>query len=50
MDVNEYLNDEDVLPYNKALVKNTLLREKGLKVHHGSKLITKQNIQYELFF
>jgi 8-oxo-dGTP diphosphatase len=50
MDVNEYLNDEDVLPYNKALVKNTLLREKGLKVHHGSELITKQNIQYELFF
>ncbi|WP_345994016.1 NUDIX domain-containing protein [Sulfurimonas sp. HSL-1716] len=50
MDVDEYLSREDVLPYNKAIVKNAFLNEKGLKVHNGVKLILKQDIEYELFF
>ena len=50
MNIEEYLSREDVLPYNKALVKNAFLNEKGLKIDKNSELILKQNIQYELFF
>lgn len=50
MDVDEYLSREDVLPYNKAIVKNAFLNEKGLQICTDTKLILKQNIQYELFF
>ncbi|MBU0632524.1 NUDIX domain-containing protein [bacterium] len=50
MNIDEYLNREDVLPYNKAIVKNAFLNEKGLHVCTDTELILKQNIQYELFF
>lgn len=50
IDVNEYLTHEDVLPYNKALVKNALKTQKGLKMHEDEDLIGRKNIQYELFF
>ena len=50
MNIEEYLNREDVLPYNKALVKSAFLNEKGLKIDKDSELILNQNIQYELFF
>ena len=50
IDVSEYLNREDVLPYNKAIVKNALLNKKGLKICKHTDLILRQNIQYELFF
>lgn len=50
MDVEEYLGRDDVLPYNKAIVKNALHRKEGLKMHNNIELVTKQNMQYELFF
>ena len=50
IDVDEYLSRGDVLPYNKALVKNALLSQKGLKIYNNSELITKENVLYELFF
>jgi len=50
MNIEEYLNREDVLPYNKAIVKSTLSDKKGLSMRQGSELIKKQNLNYELFF
>ncbi len=50
IDVEEYLSREDVLPYNKAIVKNAFFKEKGLQICTDTELILKQNIQYELFF
>jgi 8-oxo-dGTP diphosphatase len=50
MNIEEYLNREDVLPYNKAIVKSTLSDKKGLSMHQGSELIKKPNLNYELFF
>lgn len=49
IDVDEYLTREDVLLYNKAIVKNALLK-KGLIPSNDSLLITKIDIKYELFF
>ncbi|MDX1808406.1 MAG: NUDIX domain-containing protein [Sulfurospirillaceae bacterium] len=50
MDVEEYLSRDDVLPYNKAIVKNALHKKEGLKIHNNIELVSKQNMQYELFF
>ncbi|WP_331775228.1 NUDIX hydrolase [Sulfurospirillum sp. 1612] len=50
MNIDEYLNREDVLPYNKAIVKSTLSEKKGLSMHQGTELIKRPNINYELFF
>jgi 8-oxo-dGTP diphosphatase len=50
IDVNEYLQREDVLAYNKALVKNGIAHGKGLKKSLNDTLITKENLRYELFF
>jgi 8-oxo-dGTP diphosphatase len=50
INVDEYLEREDVLPYNKALVNNALLTQKGLKMHDDTELIVRKNISYELFF
>lgn len=49
IDVDEYLTRDDVLLYNKAIVKNALLK-KGLIPSNDSLLITKIDIKYELFF
>lgn len=50
IDIDEYLDHEEVLPYNKAIVKNAYLSQKGLKIHEDNELITRQDVQYELFF
>ena len=50
MDVNEYLEREDVLAYNKALVKNGIMSKNGLKKSLDDALISKKDVRYELFF
>jgi 8-oxo-dGTP diphosphatase len=50
INVDEYLEREDVLPYNKALVNNALLTQKGLKMHDDTELIVRKELSYELFF
>lgn len=50
IDVAEYLEREDVLPYNKALVKNAIFNDRGLRKSPNAELISKKDIRYELFF
>jgi len=48
LDLNEYLSCEDVHPYNKNLVQNAL-RSGGFKIDTTEDLITKDDVEYELF-
>lgn len=50
INVHEYLEREDVLPYNKALVKSALASEKRLKKEHEIELAIRATTKYELFF
>lgn len=46
--VETYLNCEDVHPYNKNLVQ-IALKNSGFKIDNTENLITKNNVDYELF-
>ena len=48
MGIDAYLNHEEVLPYNKKIVRNALEKE-GLKRDEAKDLITKKGVDYELF-
>ena len=50
MDVDAYLARDDVLPYNKALVRNALSGSKGLQIDNTVELRIKTDTRYELFF
>lgn len=48
LDIEEFLSDEDVHPYNKSLVQNAL-KNKGFKIEGSEDLINKDHLEYELF-
>ncbi|MGK0256324.1 MAG: 8-oxo-dGTP diphosphatase [Arcobacteraceae bacterium] len=48
MDLDEFLNHEEVLVFNKTIVK-TAIRNDGLRFEHLD-IFTSKNIDYELFF
>jgi 8-oxo-dGTP diphosphatase len=50
IDIDVYLNHEDVLPYNKALVQNALKSSKGLQIDNEIELTVRAKTEYELFF
>ncbi len=50
MNVHEYLGREDVLPYNKAIVKSALSCMKGLQIDNDIELHVRTEVRYELFF
>ena len=50
MNVNDYLEREDVLPYNKAIVSNALSRIKGRQIDNELGLHVRTQVRYELFF
>jgi len=50
MPVEEYLQREDVLPYNKALVRSALANAGGLAIDNEIELRVRAQTRYELFF
>jgi 8-oxo-dGTP diphosphatase len=50
INVSEYLEREDVLPYNKAIVNKALTTIKGLQIDNDIELHVRAHTQYELFF
>ncbi|WP_428739238.1 NUDIX domain-containing protein [Sulfurimonas sp.] len=50
IDVDEYLEREDVLPYNKELVKTALKTKQGFIKNDELELQVRVNTEYELFF
>lgn len=48
MEIDAFLNHEEVVPYNKKIVRNALESE-GMKRDDTKALISRKNINYELF-
>ncbi|PLY09065.1 MAG: DNA mismatch repair protein MutT [Arcobacter sp.] len=49
IEIEAYLSLDDVHPYNKTIVKNALKNE-GFKIDESENLITKNDLNYEIFF
>ncbi len=49
IDIDTYLNLEDVHQYNKTIVKNALKSE-GFKIDESDDLISRNDLNYEIFF
>jgi 8-oxo-dGTP diphosphatase len=48
IDIDEYLNHDEVLPYNKKIVQ-TALKNNGLKLEGSTELIMRKDLSYEIF-
>lgn len=48
MDIDTYLTDDEVTPYNKKIVENAM-KNRGLKVNRAKDLFRKEDISYEFF-
>jgi len=48
MEIAHYLNHDEVVPYNKKIVRNAL-ENAGLKIDGTKDLITRKGVDYELF-